>query len=148
MGQPAARHGDQEAYEPKLRSDFLGEGWSFPVNSTVFGQVEMSAEEKSIREAIWIILATSPGERVMRPDFGCGIHDLVFALNDAETVGLVQREVRDALIRWEPRITVIDVTAEVKGRGEVLLINIHYHVRTTNNFFNLVYPFYLAVGSL
>lgn len=130
-----------------MHSDFLGRGWTFPVQSTGLGQVAMSAEEKSIREAMWIILATSPGERVMRPNFGCGVHDLVFSLNDAETVGYVQKEVREALIRWEPRITVIDVTVEVKGRGEVLLINIHYHVRTTNNFFNLVYPFYLAVGS-
>ena len=147
MGQTAAQHGDQAADERRFRSDFLGEGWTFPVNSKEFGQVAMSGEEKSIREAIWIILATSPGERVMRPDFGCGIHDLVFALNGAETVGRVQKEVRAALIRWEPRIAVIDVTVEVKGRGEVLLINIHYHVRTTNNFFNLVYPFYLTVGS-
>jgi len=130
-----------------VHSDFLGKGWSFPVSPESSGHVAMSAEEKSIREAIWIILATSPGERVMRFDFGCGLHDLVFSLNDADTVGRVQKEVRDALIRWEPRITVLDVTVEVKGRGEVLLINIHYQVRTTNNFFNLVYPFYLAVGS-
>ena len=130
-----------------MYSDFLGRGWSFPVQPTAAGQAAMSAEEQSIREAIWIILATSPGERVMRPDFGCGIHDLVFALNDADTVGSVQKKVRDALIRWEPRINVLGVDVEVKGRGEVLLINIHYRVRTTNNFFNLVYPFYLAVGS-
>lgn len=129
-----------------MYSDFLGRGWSFPVRSAL-GEVEMSAEEKSIREAIWIILATSPGERMMRPDFGCGIHDLVFALNDADTVGIVQKKVRDALIRWEPRINVLNVDVEVKGQGEVLLINIHYRVRTTNNFFNLVYPFYLAAGS-
>jgi hypothetical protein len=118
------------------------------VNWTALGEVAMSAEERSIREAIWIILATSPGERVMRSDFGCGLHELVFSLNDADTTGRVQKEVRDALVRWEPRITVLDVTVEVKGSGEVLLINIHYHVRSTNNFFNLVYPFYLAVGSL
>lgn len=130
-----------------LESDFLGQGWSFPVSSTPSGRVAMSAEETSIREAIWIILATSRGERVMRPHFGCGIHDLVFSLNSADTVGRVQAEVKEALVLWEPRITLLDVDVEVKGRGEVLLINIHYHVRTTNNFFNLVYPFYLAVGS-
>jgi len=71
---------------------------------------------------------------------------LVFAVNDAATLGRVEKEVREALVRWEPRIEVLDVTAEEKGRGEVLLINIHYRVRSTNNFFNLVYPFYLAVG--
>jgi uncharacterized protein len=130
-----------------LDSEFLGRGWTFPLASTAAGHVAMSTEDDSIREAIWIILATSRGERVMRPDFGCGIHDLVFALNDADTMGRVTKEVRDSLIRWEPRITVLDVSVEVKGRGEVLLINIHYHVRTTNNFFNLVYPFYLAIGS-
>lgn len=130
-----------------LDSDFLGQGWSFPVRATTSGCVVMSAEETSIREAIWIILATSRGERVMRPNFGCGIHDLVFSLNSADTVGRVQAEVKEALVLWEPRITLLDVDVEVKGRGEVLLINIHYRVRTTNNFFNLVYPFYLAVGS-
>jgi len=145
--EPAKKEGDQGEEMHRLHSDFLGKGWSFPVTSTASGKVAMSAEEKSIREAIWIILATSRGERVMRPDFGCGVHDLVFAPNDAETVGRVQKEVRDALIRWEPRITLIDVTVEIKGRGEVLLINIHYHVRSTNNFFNVVYPFYLVVGS-
>jgi hypothetical protein len=83
----------------------------------------------------------------MRPDFGCGIHRWVFEVNDAATIGQVTRDVRDALIRWEPRIDVLDVNTETKGRGEVLLINVHYRVRSTNNFFNLVYPFYLTVGS-
>lgn len=130
-----------------MLADFLGKGWSFPVALTDDGGIEISPGEKSIQEAIWIILATSPGERVMRPDFGCGIHRLVFALNDAATIGRVAQEVRVALILWEPRIDVLDVDTEVKGRGEVLLINIHYRVRSTNNFFNLVYPFYLTVGS-
>ena len=92
------------------------------------------------------VLTTAPGERVMRPDFGCGVHRLVFAVNDAATLGQVTKEVRDALVRWEPRIDVLDVDTEVKGRGEVLLITIHYRIRATNNFFNLVYPFYLIPG--
>ena len=71
----------------------------------------------------------------------------VFAVNEAATLGQVKKQVREALVRWEPRIEVLDVDTEVKGRGEVLLINIHYRVRSTNNFFNLVYPFYLAVGA-
>lgn len=125
---------------------FLGSGWSFQ-ELIEHSCVNTSTGDENIRESIWIILATSPGERVMRPTFGCGLHDLVFSLNDASTVGLVRQHVWDALVLWEPRIEVLDVDVEVKGRGEVLLINIHYRVRTTNNHFNLVYPFYLEVGS-
>jgi uncharacterized protein len=129
-----------------MLADFLGKGWSYPVAFSSEG-IEISPGEKSIQEAIWIILATSPGERLMRPEFGCGIHRLVFSVNDAVTVGRVAQEVRLALIRWEPRIDVLEVDTEVRERGEMLLINVHYRVRSTNNFFNLVYPFYLTVGS-
>jgi len=130
-----------------MLADFLGKGWSFPVDQDEQHRIAMSRGEESIRESIWIILATAPGERVMRPDFGCGLHHLVFAVNESATLGLVKKEVLEALVRWEPRIEVSDVDTEVRGRGEVLLINIHYRVRTTNNFFNLVYPFYLTVGA-
>ncbi|HTF44549.1 MAG TPA: GPW/gp25 family protein [Terriglobales bacterium] len=129
-----------------MLADFLGKGWPFPVFDQE-SSIPARIGEDSIRDAIWIILATAPGERVMRPDFGCGVHDLVFAVNDSTTLGRVERQVYDALVRWEPRIEVLGVTAEEKGRGEVLLINIHYRVRSTNNFFNLVYPFYLTVGA-
>jgi uncharacterized protein len=129
-----------------IETDFLGSGWSLPMLMQD-QRIGISQEEDNISESIWIILATAPGERVMRPNFGCGLHDLVFALNDAATLGRVKKAVWDALVRWEPRVTVLDVDVEVKGRGEVLLINIHYQVRTTNNFFNLVYPFYLEVGT-
>jgi|SRR5579859_3727708 len=130
-----------------MLADFLGKGWGFPISKDEMTGVAVSYGEESIRESIWIILATAPGERVMRPDFGCGIHRFVFELNSARTVSQLTREVRDALVRWEPRIDVLDVDTEVKGRGEVALINIHYRVRATNNFFNLVYPFYLTAGS-
>jgi hypothetical protein len=127
-------------------ADFLGSGWSLP--SLLERQtIDLSEGEQNIRESIWIILATAPGERVMRPSFGCGLHNLVFAVPDAATLGRVKKEVFDALVLWEPRIEVIEVDVETKGRGEVLLINIHYKARTTNNFFNLVYPFYLTVGT-
>jgi len=126
-----------------MNTDFLGAGWRFPV-SLDNGQIALSAEEESIRQAIWIILATGRGERQMRPDFGCGIHDLVFALNSAETAGRVTAEVRQALILWEPRIDLedVDVTSD-PGQPSRLLIRIEYRVRSTNNPFNLVYPFYL-----
>jgi uncharacterized protein len=131
-----------------MLADFLGKGWNYPVVlDEQLGQIKFSRGEDSVREAIWIILATAPGERVMRPDFGCGIHQLAFALNDAESRGRIRDEVRQALISWEPRIDVLDVDVEVRGQlEEVLLINVHYRVRSTNNFFNLVYPFYLNVG--
>jgi phage baseplate assembly protein W len=130
-----------------MLADFLGKGWRYPVVHDKTSGVAIGYGERSISDSIWIILATAPGERVMRPDFGCGIHQYVFAVNDAATVGQVTKKVREALIRWEPRIDVVDVDTEVKGHGEVLLINVHYRVRSTNNFFNLVYPFYLTVGS-
>jgi uncharacterized protein len=129
-----------------MLADFLGKGWKFPVHQDERQQIAISYGEESIRDSIWIILATAPGERVMRPDFGCGLHHLVFAVNEAATLGQVKKKVREALVKWEPRIDVTDVDTEVRGRGEVLLINVHYRVRSTNNFFNLVYPFYLTVG--
>ena len=127
-------------------ADFLGSGWSLP-SLVQRRQIDLSYGEQNIRESIWIILATAPGERVMRPTFGCGIHDLVFSVPGAATLGRVRKQVWDALVLWEPRIDVADVTVEIKGRGEVLLINIHYRVRATNNFFNLVYPFFFTVGT-
>jgi hypothetical protein len=103
----------------------------------------MVEDEESVRQSIGIILGTSRGERVMRPDFGCGIHDLVFSTNSPGTAGRIASEVRQALLQWEPRIDVVNIQVESGGDGEVLLISIEYRVRTTNNVFNLVYPFYL-----
>jgi phage baseplate assembly protein W len=130
------------------RADFVGRGWSFPIRilqsrGKPFREIVPASEDEKVRQAIWLILATAPGERVMRPDFGCGIHELVFAVNDAATLGQAEDSVRSALIRWEPRIDVLDVNAEVRDEGQTLWLNIHYRVRSTNNLFNLVYPFYL-----
>jgi uncharacterized protein len=126
-----------------MRIDFLGTGWRFPV-AYKDSHILLSSDERNIEDSIWIILATAPNERVMRPDFGCGIHRLVFEVNELETISQIQQEVRAALVRWEPRIDVLDVGVETKDLGEELLINIHYQVRRTNNFFNLVFPFYLS----
>ena len=123
--------------------DFHGVGWRFPIGPDGHGQIAEAAGEESIRDAIWIILSTAPGERMMRPDFGCGIHDLVFAPNSAGTASRVAGEVRQALLQWEPRIDVLDVRVSSSGDGEELLIQIDYRVRSTNNRFNMVYPFYL-----
>jgi uncharacterized protein len=128
-------------------SDFLGLGWNFPIGRDDGGQVQLELApdgEEGVRQSIWMILGTSRGERVMRPDFGCGIHDLVFGVNDAATATAVTGAVRDALAVWEPRIDVLDVYAVPDpSRPSLLTIEINYRVRSTNSRFNLVYPFYL-----
>jgi phage baseplate assembly protein W len=127
-----------------VASEFLGQGWNYPVQPETDQRIAMAAGEESIRQAIWLILGTARGERVMRPDFGCGIHDLVFAVNNATTAGLVAQAVQEALILWEPRIDVLNVNVDpAPEKPGLLLIQIDYRVRTTNSQFNLVYPFYL-----
>jgi len=122
---------------------FLGVGWAFPIQFDGSGEIATAQYDESVRQAIWLVLGTSKGERVMRPDFGCGIYDLVFEVNSPSTSGKVAQEVRDALLVQEPRIDVGDVQVEAQDNGQTLLIHIEYQVRATNNVFNLVYPFYL-----
>lgn len=126
-----------------MAKDFLGVGLGFPVQLGNSGAITTAQYEESVSQSIWIILSTSPGERVMRPDFGCGIYDLVFEVNSASTSGKVALAVRDALLVQEPRIDVLNVQVESQSDGATLLINIQYQVRATNNVFNMVYPFYL-----
>lgn len=133
-----------------MTASFLGSGWKFPVViDPASGSFAVSQAEEDIREAIRIILFTAKGERAMRPDFGCGIHEYVFETMSVATVGLMETSVREALTRWEPRIDVSDVTVDQEkgtaGSGR-LLVHIRYRVRSTNNEFNLVYPFYLKEG--
>ena len=131
-----------------VSADFLGQGWKFPIGLDGANGIARSDADAGIEESIWLILGTAKGERTMRPDFGCGIHDLVFSLHNAATAGRVADEVRDALVLWEPRIDVLDVDATVPdNQPETLLIAIGYRVRATNNVFNLVYPFYLDQGA-
>ena len=125
-----------------MASEFLGKGWKFPVTAQD-GSIEVAEYEESIRDSIWLVLSTAKGERVMRPDFGCGIHDMVYAPNNAGTRGRIEIDVREALLKWEPRIIVDKLEVSDGDRGEVILIQIDYRVRTTNSRFNLVYPFYL-----
>ena len=128
-----------------MAKEFLGVGWKFPVNVDARGNIQMSEYEEDIKEAIWIILATSKGERVMRPDFGSGIYEYVFAPINTATTSLVENSVRDALTIYEPRIELINVEVSTEKADEgKLLISIEYRVRSTNNEFNLVYPFYLT----
>ena len=131
-----------------MAKEFLGRGWTFPVGvDTPTGRISMSEYDKDIQQAIWIILATAKGERVMQPNFGCGIHNFVFATLSMATMGLVQSTVRDALIRWEHRIDLNEVKVSADRHNiDTLLIEINYRVRKTNTEFNLVYPFYLQGG--
>ena len=126
---------------------FLGKGWAFPVVAGTAGSIAYVEREDAVEDAIEIILGTSPGERVMRPEFGCGIWELVMEANTAQLHGRVQTRVRDALVHWEPRIDVLDVRVDSPPEQKnVLLIRIDYRIRANNAFYNLVYPFFLQEG--
>lgn len=124
---------------------FLGNGWQFPVISDkITGRVKESSYEMNIEESIYLIIMTKKGERVMRPDFGCDIHNYMFEAMDYTTLTMMKHAVEEALIRWEPRITNIRVEVEDTIQEEnAVQIAVDYRVRTTNNPFNLVFPFYL-----
>lgn len=126
-----------------MEKDFLGVGLSFPLR-TEKGKISWSEYEDSIKESILIILRTSRGERVMRPDFGCGLKELIFSPNDSSTASLVIYYVEEALKKWEPRIELLNVEASPdKEEGNCLNINVEYKIISTNTRYNLVYPFYL-----
>jgi phage baseplate assembly protein W len=127
-----------------VNKDFLGRGWKFPVKVDACGNIAISQHEQNIREAMEIILSTAKGERVMQPDFGCGIFDFTFAALNTATAGMIEASVREALTLWEPRMEVdkVDVSADKSEEGKIIIC-INYKVRATNNEFNLVYPFYL-----
>lgn len=129
-------------------SGFLGSGWAFPIRITPEGQIARSATDAepdgAVAGAVRMILSTSPGERVMRPDYGCAVQDHVFALVDSGTAGQISQSVREALAEWEPRIDVLDVTTTPDPlRPRQLWIEVVYQVRSSNSRVNLVYPFYL-----
>ncbi len=125
-------------------TEIIGSGLAFPLQVDRRGGIALARDETDIEQAIELILATAPGERPMRPEFGCGVHDFVFDSIDATTVGQMEVAIRDALDRWEPRVVVESV---VFGLDEVdegrLIIDIGYRVRATNTMRNLVYPFYV-----
>ena len=126
-----------------MGQEFIGSGWAFPVRTDRTGGVALVREIREIEESIYLILATSPGERPMRPEFGCAVHDYVFAPADAATAGDIAFAVRVALDRWEPRISLEDVLVHLDTATDgVLLIEVQYTVRGTNDPRNLVFPFY------
>ncbi len=132
-----------------MAEEFVGAGWAFfPMRTDVTGRIVLVGHEQEIEESIRLILATAPGERPMRAEFGCAIHDLVFAPADAATAGQIAYEVRVSLERWEPRIVVSDVVVHFDDADAgVLLIEIRYALRGSNDPRNLVFPFYVIPTS-
>lgn len=125
----------------------LGTGIRFPVQFNDRGGIAVSEDEEKIAQSIRIILSTAKGERVMRPDFGCDIHEFAFASMDRTTCTMVESAVREALVLWEPRIEVEFVKAlPDHGMDGKLRIGVTYRIRATNTEFNLVYPFHVRAG--
>jgi phage baseplate assembly protein W len=126
---------------------FLGIGWRFPLQVTPTGGLATSSLERKIEESIYLILSTSPRERVMLPDFGCGLHDLVFAPDNPGTIAQVATTVRASLTTYEPRIDLLSVdVSAAPGQPNLLLIRVDYRIRANNALTNLVYPFFVTEG--
>lgn len=123
---------------------FLGSGWNFPVlPSTADRSLVLASGPDKVRQSIWLILETEPGERIMRPQFGCGLRRYLMKPNNSATRALIQNDVMRALSLWEPRIKLQQVNVEPGGDPSMVLIRIHYiHVRDGSSD-NLVFPFYL-----
>jgi len=118
------------------------------VEPNAAGSLIYATDEEKIQQAVLVILGTTRGERVMRPDFGSRLRELVFAPLNSSTKGLVASAITDALVKCEPRVDVLEVqAAEQVADPGTLVVNIEYRVRATNSVFNLVYPFYLREGS-
>jgi uncharacterized protein len=127
-----------------MGEQFVGAGWAFPMRTSPAGGFALVSGEREIEEAMRLVLATAPGERPMRPEFGCAIHDLVFAPVNDRTIGRIRYEVHTCLDRWEPRIKVesVEVTVDAADSA-VLYIDVRYSIRGTNNPRSLVFPFYV-----
>lgn len=126
-----------------MAQEFVGKGWGFPLRTDHTGGIALVSEDREIAESIRLILATSPGERPMRPEFGCGVHEFVFAPANASTAGDIAYAVKLALERWEPRIELDNVNVRFdEVEYGVLYIDIRYSIRGTNSPQNLVFPFY------
>ena len=128
-------------------AEFLGKGFKFPIRLNGRGGLSYVSAEESIAESIWIIISTPLGSQVMEPEFGCNIHDYLFSPNNPNTVAAVVHSVQAALVRYEPRIDVLDVRAHSTAEDpNTLLINIDYRIRANNAQHNLVYPFFINEG--
>src|SRR4051794_7516146 len=127
-----------------MGQEFVGSGWAFPLRADTTGGVALVSGVREIEESIRLILATAPGERPMRPEFGCAVHEYIFAPADAATAGDIAYAVRVAIDRWEPRVHLEDVTVRFEAVDQgVLYIEVHYSLGGTNDPRNLVFPFYM-----
>jgi hypothetical protein len=127
-----------------MAEEFIGRGWTFPLTTDATGSVALTSDDRNLQQAMRLILGTAPGERPMRPEFGCGIHNFVFAPADATTAGLLASEVRRSLTRWEPRIDVREVEVSIDDVDRnVLYIDIQYVKKGSYDPRNLVFPFYV-----
>jgi hypothetical protein len=130
-------------FDPRI----LGRGWASPARVEAAGEAGLEAGAEKVRQSVRLILATRRGERVMRPDFGAGLEDFLFEPITTTTTALLQHRVETALVQWEPRIDVTEVRVHVADRRLGRLdITIGYRIRSTNTFYNLVYPFFLHEG--
>jgi phage baseplate assembly protein W len=130
-------------------SDFIGQGWSFPIKVNAKGGLDWSNGPDRIQAAIWIILSTSLGERLMLPSFGAGIKDYVFESNSAMIRARLQSAIQSALTQWEPRIQLVSVQANPSpDQDSLVLVSINYQIRDTNELYNMVYPFFLTEGTV
>ena len=122
--------------------------WKFPVETdTMTGRIKISESDQDIQESIRIILLTRKGERVMNPEFGCGIHDFVFDRMETTRLNMLEKEIQTALARWEPRIGELSVSViSDKQEAEKYLIQIRYSVNATGQFFSVIHPFYVHSG--
>ena len=124
-------------------TDPLGKGFAFPLRTTPRGGVADSGQTQKIRESIRMILGTQVGERVMQPDFGSNLRELTFAPNTPATASLARHYVEEALMRWEPRITLEEVAVRNELSTAALQVDIHYRIAATFERQNLVFPLYL-----
>lgn len=131
--------------ENRLDREFLGQGLAFPLQVNPRGEIALARGERDIEQSIRIILGTAPGERVMRPEFGCRAHELLFEPRNAATSGLMVEYVEQALRRWEPRIQVQKVrVANAPRQDGALLVEISYQIKSTHDERSIVYPFFLV----
>jgi phage baseplate assembly protein W len=127
-----------------MSSEIIGSGLAFPLGVDARGGIALARGEDDIDQALHLILSTAPGERPMRPEFGCALHDLVFDTLDAATIGAMETAIREALDRWEPRVEVVGLDFDLDGAHQGrIVITVTHRVRSTNHMRNLVYPFYV-----
>jgi phage baseplate assembly protein W len=130
-----------------MANELIGIGWKFPIKVNARGGVSQSSGPERVQDAVWVIIKTSLGERVMRPRFGAGVDEYVFQSNSPATRAALAAAIKGALLEWEPRIDLEPVRVDpVPGEPSQVLVSVEYRLRSTNELFNMVYPLYLEEG--